>query len=350
MQGRMSLALAHNTRVTDKGVMDFRTYLKNDEKYVELDNKRRELLAKSKKRVVEKAEGQQLVSQATEIKGEQATRHAELKKEFYTNTSLWDAFEMKGNKMVIKKGFEEKVSQDDITKFILKQHFMNKRLHGIYNEIDRSAIQKYAVGRLAVMFRKFMYPGIHRRFQELSYNEESEAFTEGIYRSSLGFMNQLRKDMFKGMYLAKANWGLLTDTERTNFIRTATEVAYMIGATLLANILRGIDMDDDDAWGVNMLAYQVNRMITELRFYSSSREGLKIVKSPAAAINQWQKIGHMLDTMATPKAWTTELQSGKYEGMTKVNRSLMEVAPLAKTLSDIMHPADKLMYFTGNNF
>ena len=349
MQGRLSLALAHNNRVTDQGVMDFRTYLKNDEKYMELENKRRELLVKSKKRITEKIEGKQLVHEADQVKGEQSKRHTELKKEFYANTSLWDAFEMDGNKMVLKKEFEKRISENDITKFILKQHFLNKRLHGIYNEIDRAAIQRFAVGRLAIMFRKFMRPGYNRRFQELTYNEESEAFTEGIYRTSWNFLSQLRKDMFKGVYLAKANWGLLSNTEKANFIRTLTEVAYMVGAALLSRMLQGIG-DDDDNWTMNMLAYQSNRLLTELRFYSSIREMLKIAKSPAAAINQWEKMGTLLDTMTSIRGWTDRLQSGKYEGMTKVNRAFMEVAPLAKTFSDYMHPADKLMYFTGTNF
>jgi hypothetical protein len=354
MQGRLSIALSNNTRITDQGVMDLRTYLRRDKKYMELDNKRREILAKSKSRAkvaeIGAATGRELVRQADEVKTQQDARRKELSKTFYDQTAFWDAFEMVGNKLQLKKEFKNKVSEDDITKFTLKQHFLNKRLHGIYNEIDRNAIQKYAIGRLAIMFRKFMKPGFNRRFETLAYNEEAEAFTEGIYTTSWKFLGQLRRDIWKGTYLAKAHWGSLEDYQKANFIRASTEVTYMLAAWILGGILSNLGEGDDDDWTLNMLAYQVNRLYTELRFYSSIREALKIVKSPAAAINQWQKMANLIDTATSIKGWTEELESGKYKGMTRVARQAIEVAPLAKTVSDYLHPADKLMYFTGQNY
>jgi len=98
----------------------------------------------------------------------------------------------------------------------------------------------------------------------------------------------------------------------------------------------------------NMLAYQVNRLYTEIRFYSSIGEAMKIIKSPAAAVNQWQKLSQLINSMTSISGWTEELQSGKYKGMKKVHRNAIDVIPLAKTLTDYLHPADKLTYFTAS--
>lgn len=346
MQGRMSLALAHNTRITDKGVMGFNKYLRLDEKWTKLDNKRREIAISIKEEGENKLRREELFNELNDIKNQVAERKKEVNNEFYKFSSFYSAFHMNGNKFELKEEFKDRVKENDITKFILKQHAINKRLHGIYNEIDRNAIQRYAIGRLAIMFRKFARPGFNRRFESLTYNEELEDFTDGLYTSSVHFMRQLSKDIFKGMYLARADWELLSERERMNFIRTLTEVSYMLSAAVTATLLRTVGEPDDDEWIKNMMAYQANRLYTELRFYSSMRELLKIIKSPAAAISTWQKVSNLLSTMSSIRGWTEEIQSGKYKGMMRVERQAIEVIPLAKTITDWVYPSDKMMYFS----
>jgi len=354
MQGRMSLALAQNTRVTSKGVMRLNKYLRQDKEYWDLRNQHREETAKVKSRYKAPGEGGLTAKVQFGVAKETARKMEARKKiveeEFYKFSSFWDAFEMDRNKLVVKDEFKDQVTQDDVTRFTLLQNFMNKRLHGIYNEIDRAAIQRWAIGRLAVMFRKFMKPGWNRRFQQLTYNEEAQGFTEGIYTTSFNFMKQLVFDLNKGRYVAKAHWHQLEEFQKANFIRTLTEVSYVLAAQALAMVLSNLGEGDDDDWLLNMSAYQANRLITELKAFRSLREFMKIAKSPAAAVNQWQKVADFVNTASHLKNWKEEISRGKYKGMTRVHRQAMEVIPLAGTLSDYMHPADKMMYFLGSNY
>jgi hypothetical protein len=124
--------------------------------------------------------------------------------------------------------------------------------------------------------------------------------------------------------------------------RTMTEVAYMIGAATLAGILTGLSDDEDENWLLAMSAYQANRLYTELRFYSSISEGLKILKSPAAGVNQIQGI---VDFLWIPE-WFDEIESGKNAGMTKFERNALKVIPLSNTIRKIGDPEEQLMFYT----
>ena len=50
-------------------------------------------------------------------------------------TNYWDAHETKDNKITLKPEFKD--NSEDRYKFTNKVDFVNKRLHGIYNDVDK---------------------------------------------------------------------------------------------------------------------------------------------------------------------------------------------------------------------
>ena len=265
--------------------------------------------------------------------------------------SLLEAYEVKGNRLSLKEGVTKEDgtawTKEDERIFMRRQNFVNKRLHGIYNDIDKSAIQQYAVGRLAIMFRKFMRPGFNRRFRKLQYNYEGQAFTEGYYNTTWRFMKVLVKDLKHGQVLMSKHWNELSETEKRNMYRTFTEAAYLIATIIFANIAMSIKgANDDDEWATNMLAYQANRMITEMAFYIDPRQTLTILQSPAAGIDQVNRLINFIAISLPPWSKTFDvIERGKYEGMTRWHRASIGVIPLYDTMTDAVHPADKLVYF-----
>lgn len=264
--------------------------------------------------------------------------------------TLLQAYEIDGNRLKLKEGVTKPDgtawTNEDERVFIRKQNFVNKRLHGIYNDIDRSAIQHFAVGRLVMMFRKFMMPGFNRRYRKLQYNYEGQAFTEGYYRTTGRFMNILIKDLKKGQVTIMKHWNELSETEKYNMFRTFTEAAYLLAAILLARIAMAVKgEDDDDSWALNMAAYQANRMITEMSFYINPRETWRILQSPAAAVNQVSKLMDFAELMIRPRKALEIIERGKYKGMSRFHRSAINVIPLYDTLYDVTDPESKLMFF-----
>jgi len=263
--------------------------------------------------------------------------------------NLYDAYEVKGNNLQLKKGLVKvsdgkEFTQEDLIKHVNRTNFLNKRLHGIYNDIDKNVIQRYSLGRLAIMFRKFIIPGVNRRFEKMAYNEEGEAWTEGYYRTAGRFIVQLARDLKKMQFTLVKNFKDLNETEKRNMMRAATEASYMIASLTLAAILTNLADDDDDNWALVMAAYQAHRMHTELMFYSSPSEGLTILKSPAAGVSALQNIIDFLEFWD----WTDTLSTGRYSGMSKFSKGIIKVVPLAKTVHKAFTPEEELLYFTKN--
>ena len=264
--------------------------------------------------------------------------------------NLYDAYEVKGNNLQLKKGLTKvedgkAFTEGDLIKHINRTNFLNKRLHGIYNDIDKSTIQRYSLGRMALMFRKFIVPGVNRRFEAMAYNEEGEAWTEGYYRTAGKFMLQTVTDLRKMQFSLVQNFKDLNETEKRNMMRAATEVGYVIASAVLAAVLSNLADDDDDNWALVMAAYQANRMYSELRFYSSPfGEGLTILKSPAAGVSSIQNIIDFLEFWD----WTDTLSTGRYSGMTKFSKGVVKIVPLAKTIHKAFTPEEELLYFTKN--
>lgn len=274
--------------------------------------------------------------------------------------NLWDAFEVVDNKLVLKQGIKkvgkegtglfrenedgQDVTEKDIIRFINRQNFINKRLHGIYNDVDKSAIQAGALGRLVIMFRKFIKPGWNRRFAKLTYNEEGEIYTEGYYATLGRFISNMYKELKEGKFSLIKNWGNLETYEKRNFLRLATEWAYTIAAITAAGILTQLADDDDDNYMLNLAAYESYRMYSEMRFFTSFTEMWRIVKSPSAAVYQVDKISRFLQIWN----WGDEVKRGKYKGLNRFEVGLLELVPFAGTYTNFRTPEEQLRFYTNN--
>lgn len=282
--------------------------------------------------------------------------------------SLWDAMEVVpldeknknfGAKLQLKAGYKKadgsEFTQDDIIKFSRKSAAINQRMHGIYNKLDRSAIQRLAIGRLGMMFRKWMKPSLNRRFKSATYNYDLDAWTEGYYWTTGKFMIALAKDLRKTQFDIASKWKELHPTEKANIRRALTEVAHFLAVMAVLGIL---DWDDDRErpWLLKMTEYQLRRLYTELGAMTPTpamlNEGLRILKSPAAGINTAEKL---LDMTALLNPYNYEtfygeeavLQSGPYEGKSRATQALLKspIVPMYNTVMRAVHIEDQIPFF-----
>lgn len=282
--------------------------------------------------------------------------------------SLWDAMEVVyidpknkslGAKIQLKEGYTKEdgseFTKDDIIKFSRKTAAINQRMHGIYNKLDRSAIQRLAVGRMGMMFRKWIKPSVNRRFKSATYNFDMEAWTEGYYRTTGRFMLQLAKELKEGQFAIAANWSNLTNTEKANIKRALTEVGHFLAIALVLGLLDWSD-DKDRPWLVKMAEYQSRRLYTELGSMIPGpqmvREGLKIVKSPAAGINTIEDTLNLIGLMNPYNyEWFAGeealLQSGRFKGESRATKLFYEspVIPMNRTIYRGLHPEDGIPFF-----
>lgn len=227
--------------------------------------------------------------------------------------SLWDAMEVVyidpsnkklGAKLQVKQGYTKEdgteFTKDDIIRFSRKTAAINQRMHGIYNKLDMSAVQRLAIGRMGAMFRKWIKPALNRRFEPVTYNFDIEAWTEGYYRTTARFFFQLAKELKEGQFALAANWNNLTNTEKANIRRAATEVGHLLAVALILGLIDWSD-DRDRPWLVKMAEYQARRLYTELGSMVPGpqmlKEGLRIVKSPAAGVNTIEDTLNLINLM-----------------------------------------------------
>lgn len=282
--------------------------------------------------------------------------------------SLWDAMEVVpidksnkklGAKLQLKEGYTKEdgsaFTRDDIIAFSRRSAAINQRMHGIYNKADRSAVQRLAIGRMGVMFRKWVKPSLNRRFKSASYNMDLQAWTEGYYVTTGRFLLQLARELRKSQFDIASDWKNLSRTEKANIKRAVTEVAHYLA---VITVLGLIDWDDKDnrPWLTKMVEYQLRRLKTETGVLIPGKpmidEGLKIMKSPAAAI---QTIQSTLDLIGLINPMNYEvfagedatLQSGQFEGKSKAYRLLMKspLMPMRSTITRGIDPELAIPYF-----
>ena len=276
--------------------------------------------------------------------------------------SLWDAMEVVpidknnkklGAKLQLKQGYKKAdgsdFTQDDIIKFSRRSAAINQRMHGIYNKADRSAVQRLAIGRMGMMFRKWIKPSLNRRFKSASYNYDLDAWTEGYYRTSGRFLLQLARDLRETQFNIAARWNELTSTEKANIKRALTETGHFLAVMAIIGLIEWSD-DRDRPWLVRMTEYQMRRLYTELGAMipgkSMISEGLKIIKSPAAGVNTIENILD-LTKLLNPWNYTDVIQSGRYEGHSTAYKLFFEspVIPMNRTIYRGLHPETGIPFF-----
>jgi len=208
---------------------------------------------------------------------------------------------------------------------------INQRMHGIYNEADRMAWQRRGIGRLCIMFRKWMVPSWDRRFRHGIYNADIDGVEEGYYRSTAHFIKKLYDELKEGRLSILATYDNLKEHEKRNVRRCLAEVLQFAMVSLGLAL---IDFDDDDdSYGSKLLEYQLRRLHLELGAqvpFQMPNEVLKIMKSPAAGVNVVQNEWNAISTIMPwgVSKWFKTVETGRYKDWPVALKDIWKALPL----------------------
>jgi hypothetical protein len=200
------------------------------------------------------------------------------------------------------------------------------RIHGAYSDLERVALQQNSLGSMAYMFRKFIVPGARRRWGARRYEERTEEFVEGNYRSMMRFVGQLYKDLraHKAVALSK-RWATMGDYEKANIIRSVGEISALLAMIVLAAVAVKFagddDREDDIFW--NFVAYQTLRLKAELLFFTSPAQAMKILRSPAASVSVINNTLELATQVFGP-GWQ-DYQQGPWKDHMKIEKTLIDM-------------------------
>lgn len=243
--------------------------------------------------------------------------------------SMLDHYKVVDGKLKLDEEVDEEKSDWENIGRRTYEHYVRgilTRLHGAYSDLERVAIQQNAITSMAYMFRKFIVPGFRRRWGARRYEERTEEFVEGNYRTTLRFANNLIKSLrVKKALMLSREWALMSDMEKANIIRSISEIVALIIVTVLASVAVKFAGDDDKEGDLmwNFIAYQTLRLKSELLFFSSPTQTMKILRSPAASITIVENTLKLL-TQLTGPGWE-DYQQGPWKDHMKIEKTLMDM-------------------------
>lgn len=244
-----------------------------------------------------------------------------------------------------------------INYFSRKCATINQRMHGIYNTEDMNAFQRLAVGRMVMIFRKWIVPSIEKRYDTVNYNFETKSWNEGYYRTSVRVLGRLINDVRKGQFVYATFKDQMTDMEKQNMRRCIAEVAQFSG--IIASLMIIGQLDDDDkasnnGWLLSILEYKLRRMRTEIGALMPTpllpTELFRLVQMPSADVRVWQTTLDILN-LANPLGWRTDedhvLKSGRFKGHSQNYKHLHNsiIFPIENDMYNIMHPEEALSFY-----
>jgi len=217
-------------------------------------------------------------------------------------------------------------------------------LHGNYDAELQSHAQRYVLGKMIFFLRKWMEPGLIRRWRgfkhvlkstdELSeveryYSADQKDNLEGYYTTGVRFLINLFRGLKEGQFELIKNYDNLSNKERANL----KKLLFDAGMIILTMAAYGALDDEDDPDKNIVWKYLLRRQQSELQFFYDPFEAFKIVSTPTAAVGNVKQI---LKTMSQLVTDPTELyEQGAYKGESKLKHRAKRLAPRIKNVEDM---------------
>lgn len=206
---------------------------------------------------------------------------------------------------------------------------VNQSLNGAFNERDKGAIHRNALGRLAMQFRQWMPGHYYRRFAGTYYDAMLGQWREGYYRTLGKFTLNCLRDISKAKFQIATNWKSLSNHEKANMKRSLAELMIFASLAGLIAMLGPVKKDKDNTWHDRMLAYQLRRLYLEAGasipltpdFFKNITT---MLQSPAAAIKSFNNLAGLLEFW---NIWN-EVESGRYKGWSVYRRDFVNAIPV----------------------
>lgn len=247
--------------------------------------------------------------------------------------SLWDAYDAKGK---LKTGVEW--TEDDRFNLMQKLHKMNKELHGVYNQFDSPSLSRRWYGKLIMMFRKYVYPTIRKRWGRGYVDMEAGEWTAGYYRV---FVNKVIQSMKERSLEA---WSGASPEEREAINKSIAEIATFITINVLIFGLSGLDDDDDKA--TQHAELQMRRFSDDIGFYMGDVNALlRIMSTPAVSMSVVEKLGGTMKQLIFAPTETYERKTGRYnKGDYKLEKDINDLVPILSKVYDLQDPGSNLSF------
>lgn len=266
------------------------------------------------------------------------------------STTLYDAFEVSNNQLVVKDEFKYILDERTINKFRNTCKQVGTKIDTQLTELDKNWIHANIFGKLLFIYRNFLIINLSKFpiFRKPQFNVVTGMFQDAQFHAawkaiqtyfSEDKLNQLRE-------LYKDNFEEVDEYNKAMLRRTTTEIflAYVL-SFIITTIFRSLADDDKDDFFKNEMALIGARAGIELRSNVIPLEAVNMLNNPSAA---WTTIAYFYEMAKAPFDDPMEkVTKGPYKGMYRYQRSLIKASPF-RSIYEAQDPRSKLQYY--NNF
>lgn len=274
--------------------------------------------------------------------------------------NLYDAYENSEKALTIAKdtyikedGKLVKYDYEQQRKVSRRVRYMLRFMHGNYSKQTKVNAQADARKNLVLHLRKWVATSAEKRFGKDVYYESADRYSQGSYRSAGKFLYAIRKDLaaFK-LGIISTKYSDLKEHEKAGIKRTAAEVGAIAALFGVLTVLEGMAkaLDDDDKaekYAVVASMYTVNRLILELRAFTSPTALWDLLKTPAASISLLEGASRIFSDAVSMDRYKT----GDRKGDLKLFHHLAKQVPGLRQYLGITKQGfeDKLDYINLSN-
>ena len=230
------------------------------------------------------------------------------------------------------------LKRSDLQTITDKMTITNHRLHGLYDKEDYIEAKKYAIGRIFLLFRNFMYPFFSRRWKGVknikglpSYNIQLQTADEGYYVTTIKFLKQLFFPNVESLRecgtfsnRCKTLIAGLNKTEKNNLVEMLVETfTTLLVWALLYFMFRDWD-DDEGNWILRNTNYFLRRLQQEMTYAWNPETLMDILQSPTPVMSPLKDITRIIKSIGDDHI----LQSGPYKGQTRLKANIKRAMPI----------------------
>lgn len=230
------------------------------------------------------------------------------------------------------------ITEDSMLKLNMDIGKVNQSLNGAFNDDDKGAIHRGALGRMVMQFRQWMPAHYYRRYASKYYDAALDQYREGFYRTMGRFAWETLKDLRKAKFKVATRYHSLSKHEQANIKRSLAEMVLFATLAVVISMM-GPAKDKKGIWGERLLLYNLKRMFLETGASCPITPNFlkniwTTLQSPAPAIKSFNNMGDLVEF------WNifNEIESGRYKGWSQYEKDLVEVIPVygqARKLVDI---------------
>lgn len=263
--------------------------------------------------------------------------------------SLFDAHEIgKDGHLKLKNGVVW-TPQDEF-QFTKKLHALNKRLNGNYSTFDKAYIQRRWYGKMALVYKKYLYNSWAARWGSKKLDYELGDVTEGYYR---GFLSKLvsdirtyKLDAARRMF-TREGW---SEEQKYAMNKTLYEVGVFVSAALIGTALGGLTAKDDEtSWGQDYLGLMMMRVQNDMGAYSifAPKQLFEIIHNPSAVLQGLERYGNILVQLYKDPFAHYQRQTGAFgKGDSILWAKTMKAVPFLRHGINLLSPKEQQAYYT----